>query len=34
VWEELERKRRRGRGNEGQNQVLEEMEEMYRGSGN
>ena len=33
-WEGLGRKRRGGGGKEGKNQVWEEMEEMYRGSGN
>ena len=33
-WEELGRKRRGGGEKEGKNQVWEEMEEMYRGSGN
>ena len=33
-WKELGRKRRGGGQKEGQNQVWEEMEEMYRGSGN
>ena len=33
-WEGLGRKRGRGGEKEGQNQVWEEMEEMYRGSGN
>ena len=33
-WEGLERERRGGRENEGQNRVWEEMEEMYRGSEN
>ena len=33
-WEELERKRREGGGKEVKNQVWEEMEKMYRGSGN
>ena len=33
-WEGLGRKRRGGGEKEGQNQVWEEMEEMYRGSGN
>ena len=33
-WEGLGRKRRGGREKEVKNQVWEEMEEMYRGSGN
>ena len=33
-WEGLRRKRRGGGGKEGKNQIWEEMEEMYRGSGN
>ena len=33
-WEGLGRKRRGGGEKEGKNQVWEEMEEMYRGSGN
>jgi hypothetical protein len=33
-WEGHGRKRRGGGEKEGQNQVWEEMEEMYRGSGN
>ena len=33
-WEGLGRKRGGGGEKEGQNQVWEEMEEMYRGSGN
>jgi hypothetical protein len=33
-WQELGRKREGGGGKEGQNQVWEEMEEVYRGSGN
>ena len=33
-WEGLGRKRRGGGGGEVKNQVWEEMEEMYRGSGN
>ena len=34
VWERLGRNRGRGKKRGGQNQVWEEMEEMYRGSGN
>jgi hypothetical protein len=33
-WEGLGRKRKAGVGGEVKNQVWEEMEEMYRGSGN
>ena len=33
-WEGLGRKRRGGGEKRGKNQVWEEMEEMYRGSGN